>query len=163
MPSNKTQIGLTGEYFVLAQLTRLGLIATMTLSNTKSVDILVTNQKLNKLFKIEVKTSTSKATSWKLFSKNKFYMWRMSKKHEDIVDKNLYYCFVLLEDIDTLPKFFIVPSKEVGKYVKEEHKLWIETREQKVKDTDMRLFRIDIDDPKKYQNNWNVFLENTKS
>ena len=39
----KTQIGLAGEYYVLAQLSARGFIATLTLGNTKGVDILVTN------------------------------------------------------------------------------------------------------------------------
>lgn len=159
MPSNKTQVGLAGEYFVLAQLTRLGVIATMTLSNTKGVDILITNQTLNKLFKIEVKTSTSKSSSNQLFCKDRFYLWRMGKKHEEIIDKNLYYCFVLLEDNESIPKYFIVPSKEVARYVKWEHKLWLDTRKGKVKDTEMRIFRIELKDPKKYQNNWDIFLK----
>ena len=49
MTLDKTQIGLTGEYYVLAQLSARGFIATLTLGNTKGVDILVTNQDINKL------------------------------------------------------------------------------------------------------------------
>ena len=41
---NKNQVGLAGEYYVLAQLSARGLIGTLTLGNTKGVDILVTNQ-----------------------------------------------------------------------------------------------------------------------
>ena len=52
---DKSQIGLAGEYYVLAQLTARGFIATLTLGNTKGIDILVTNQEINKLFKVEVK------------------------------------------------------------------------------------------------------------
>jgi len=58
-----TQIGLAGEYYVLAQLTQCGLIATLTLSTTKGVDILVTNQELDRLFKVEVKTKR-RAPEW---------------------------------------------------------------------------------------------------
>lgn len=58
-----TQIGLAGEYYVLAQLTQRGLIATLTLSTTKGVDILVTNQELDRLYKVEVKT-TQRSPEW---------------------------------------------------------------------------------------------------
>jgi hypothetical protein len=50
---DKTQIGLAGEYYVLVQLTARGFIAIVTLGNTKGIDILVTNQDINVLFKVE--------------------------------------------------------------------------------------------------------------
>ena len=77
MKLDKTQIGLTGEYYVLAQLSARGFVATLTLGNTKGVDILVTNQEINKLFKVEVKTSTNKPSNAKHFSKKKTYHWTM--------------------------------------------------------------------------------------
>ena len=58
-----TQIGLAGEYYVLAQLTQRGLIVTLTLSTTKGVDILVLNPGREKLFKVEVKT-THRSPEW---------------------------------------------------------------------------------------------------
>ena len=53
---DNTQTGLARIY-VLAQLVQRGLVATFTLANTKGVDILVSNSELNRLFKIEVKTT----------------------------------------------------------------------------------------------------------
>ncbi len=85
-------------------------------------------------------------------------MWPLSKKHEDIVDDKLYYCFVALQGIDKLPMFFIVPSSDVAKYVREEHKHYLSTRKRPVKETAIRKFRIPIDDPQGYENNWEVFL-----
>src|SRR3982751_884899 len=109
MNLDKTQIGLAGEYYVLAQLTARGYIATLTLGNTKGVDILVTNQEINKLFKVEVKSTTNSHKIEKLFSDKPAFHWTMSKKHEDIKDSNLIYCFVLIESADTMPKFYLVP------------------------------------------------------
>ena len=48
---DKSLIGLAGEYYVLAQLAQRNMIGTMTLSNTKGIDILVANQKISKLYK----------------------------------------------------------------------------------------------------------------
>jgi hypothetical protein len=48
---DNTQIGLAGEFYVLAQLVQHNLVATLTLANTKGVDILVANPELNRLFK----------------------------------------------------------------------------------------------------------------
>jgi len=67
----------------------------------------------------------------KLFGDN--YEWIMDKKHEDIVIPHLFYCFVLLRENKQLPRFFIVPSREVAEYVKWEHKHWLECRKRKIK------------------------------
>ena len=152
---DKSQIGLAGEYYVLAQLTSRGLIATLTLGNTKGIDILVTNQEANKLFKVEVKSTQSKISRSLLFSDKKQYQWTMSKKHEKIIDENLIYCFVHFESVDKLPKFFLVPSKKVATYVENQHRKWL--NERNGTDNPMRKFRILIDDPENFENNWSLF------
>jgi hypothetical protein len=153
MNLDKTQIGLAGEYFVLAQLTARGYIATLTLGSTKGVHILVTNQEINKLFKVEVKSTTNSSRIEKLFSDKPAFHWTMSKKHEDIKESNLIYCFVLIESADTMPKFYLVPSKAVAEYVKWQHEHWISTRSEIPQETSMRKFRIESDDPNNYLNN----------
>jgi hypothetical protein len=157
-----TQIGLAGEYYVLAQLTQRGLIATLTLSTTKGVDILVTNQELERLYKVEVKTTHRPPHHERLFGDKKFYSWPMGEKHETITDKNLFYCFVFLQDPGILPKFFIMPAKKVARYVKWQHQYWLKTRESKVNETAMRMFRIAIEDPDGYENNWDVFKRKSR-
>jgi hypothetical protein len=157
MALDKAQVGLTGEYYVLAQLSARGFVPTLTLSNTKGVDILVANQNENKLFKIEVKTTTHKPRKEKLFSDKRTYQWAMTKKHENIRDKKLIYCFVYIKNEYELPEFFLVPSKKVADYVKWEHDYWLKTREKQVKDTTMRRFRIEEDDPNGYKDNWAIF------
>jgi len=153
---DKTSLGLAGEFYTLAQLSQRGLVATMTLSNTKGVDILVTNQEINRLYKVEVKTTNRKLARESLFGKDPFYFWIMGEKHESIKDKNLFYVFVLLQEENVLPKFFVIPSKDVAEYVKWQHEHWLKSRKVKGKPTTMRKFRINCDD-KKYENNWDVF------
>jgi hypothetical protein len=84
-------------------------------------------------------------------------MWQMSEKHERIVDKQLFYCFVALQGPSMLPKFFIVTSTAVAKYVKWQHQHWLDSRKKPVAPTPMRKFRIPVDDPNRYENNWKVF------
>ena len=125
---DKNEIGLAGEFFVLAQLARQGYIATLTLGHAKGVDILVSDSRFKSLYRLEVKT-TQKGTHYeRLFGKSKFYGWPMSLKHESMRDDNLYYCFVCLGNIDEMPKFFIVPSKKVAKYVRWQHRYWLKSR-----------------------------------
>ncbi|MBN2094879.1 MAG: hypothetical protein JW727_02425 [Candidatus Aenigmarchaeota archaeon] len=49
--------GVSGEYFVAAELSRRGHIASITLRNTKGVDILCSNAEATKTVGIQVKTS----------------------------------------------------------------------------------------------------------
>ena len=82
----------------------------------------------------------------------------MSKKHESIDDENLIYCFVYLFDINELPKFFLVTSNFVAKYVKNQHEKWLATRpDPKKSDTNMRKFRIKVSENEDFENNWDIF------
>lgn len=137
----------------MAQLAHRGLVGTLTLSNTKGVDVLVLNPATGKTFKVEAKTSRTYLVGDALFGKN--YCWQMGKKHEDIKDDNLFYCFINLSDENTMPTFYIVPSKDVAKHVAETHKFWLSKPNHN--DTKLRRFRIPPDDPKKYKGNWDVF------
>ena len=53
------QKGLAGEYYVLAQLTARGYNASLTLGNTKGVDILVYNEQTKNYVVIELKRDQS--------------------------------------------------------------------------------------------------------
>jgi hypothetical protein len=144
MKLNSTTVGLSGEFYVLAQLNSRGLIATLTLGHTKGVDVLVKNSKTNKLFQVEVKTTTSKKFSWIL-----------NKSAETRKNKDLIYIFVHLTDLDTMPGFFIVPSIDVANYTYNSHRFWLSGGNRK--DTTMRKFDIDPNDPNNYRNNWELF------
>jgi len=154
---DKAQIGLAGEYYVLAQLAQRGFVGALTLGHTKGIDILVSDSKYKTLFRVEVKTSIKTPQHESLFGKTAFYTWAMSKKHEAIKDDRLYYCFVNLGNSNELPKFFIVPSKTVASYVRNQHVRWVNSRKSKVQDTTMRRFRVAIDDPDGYLMNWKAF------
>lgn len=154
---DKNEIGIAGEFFVLAQLARQGYIATLTLGHAKGIDILVSDSRFKKLYRVEVKTTQQGPHYERRFGKNKFYGWPMSLKHESIRDDNLLYCFVCLGDINEMPKFFIVPSKDVATYVRWQHRFWLKSRGMKTDVTTMRRFRIPIHDPEGYLNNWKAF------
>jgi hypothetical protein len=157
---SKNQVGLAGEFYVLAQLTHRGYVATLTLGNTKGVDILVTNPELNTLFKVEVKATHKKPRRERLFGgEEMLYIWAMSEKHESLHDDKLIYCFVHLPSPNEMPKYFIVPSKTVADYVKWQHEHWLSTRTREVNPTTMRNFRIKVSDPDGYADNWGVFAQ----
>lgn len=166
---NPNSVSLAGEFAVLSKLSLYGYEANMTLGNTKAVDILVLHPKTQKMFQLEVKTNyksaRKKPRSSKLFGLYESD-WIMKEAHERIKAPNLFYCFVNIEKITNNFRFYIVPSTVVAKYTKEEHDFWIREKKKegkKVKDTDMRLFRIGMKGEKynvptpsveKYENNW---------
>ena len=152
---NINQKGLAGEFYTLAQLTARGYNASLTLGNTKGVDILVMNEKNNIGYKIEVKTTQEirgpKST--------RPISWLLSKKNETYIDSNLIYCFVLLEHLETMPRFFLVKSKDVAKLISEQHREWLNMPRAEGKtviDGNLRKFKIDLDDPHGYENNWEL-------
>lgn len=137
-------VGVSGEYFVAAELSRRGYIASITLRNTRGIDIVASSENGNKTINIQVKTK----------SKGKY--WILSKKAETMNYSNIYYVFVGLNEINLIPEFHIVPSKVVAKIVKAGHQNWLNTpgkKGQKHKDTNMRAW--DASD-NKYLNRWDL-------
>jgi hypothetical protein len=153
---DSTNIGIAGEFYVLAQLAQRGLVASFTPANTKAVDILVFDESLDNFCKLEVKTTNQSPRRETLFSDEPVYSWPMSAKHERIADPRLFFCFVVLQGPCTLPLFFIVPSSYVADYVREQHLYWIRTRTQAVNPTAMRQFRIRTTDPLGFKDNWSI-------
>jgi len=167
-PSSNS-ISLAGEFATLSQLALRGYDANLTLGNTKGVDILVSDPETDRMFKLEVKTSAYRSVSGEAGKHSRtfghVFEWLMSKNHEDIVDPNLFYCFVnITGEKGTSFRFFIVPSGVVAEYVKSQHQYWLD-QDAKHKDTAMRQFRLGIDEggypistplAKQYEDKWSL-------
>jgi len=142
---NSVLTGVAGEYYVAAELSKRGLIASITLRNTAGVDILCRDGRSNKGIGIQVKTASGKAKKWLL-----------NKKCEKHSAKDLFYIFVSLKGSDEAPDFYIVPSRSVANYCAKSHKEWLSTpgkNKHVRRDTDLRQFR----DPKqKYKGKWDL-------
>jgi hypothetical protein len=138
------QVGIAGEYFVAAELTRRGLVASLTLRNTRGIDILASNANASKCVGIQVKSKCGTAPDWIL-----------KKKVELDVAENLFYVFVLFEEL-AAPQYFVVPRATVAAFCRESHKAWLATpgkSGQPHRDTDMRKFQ----DPKEnYRDRWEL-------
>ncbi len=145
MKKNTILAGVSGEYFVAAELSRKGYIASITLRNTKGVDILCSNFNVTKTIGIQVKTNSG-------LNRN----WMLNKKAEEYFADSLFYVFVNLNNGQKHPDFFIVPSKIIAKYTKEGHANWLKTpgkKGQKHKDTSLRKFD---DSKEEYLNRWDL-------
>ena len=142
---NGINAGVAGEFFVAAELSRRGHIASITLRNTRGIDILATNSDATHSVNIQVKSSQGRSRSWV-----------MNKKAESYYSDDLFYVFVNLCNLNERPEFFIVPSKVAARYVKNGHIKWLETpgrRGQKHNDTTMRTFS---DKDEKYLERWDL-------
>lgn len=137
--------GVSGEYFVAAELSRRGYICSVTLKNTKGIDILVCNEEATKNLGIQVKTNQINKSEWVL-----------NEKCEKLNDENIFYVFVNLRSTDFLPEYYIVPSKVVARYTSMNHKKWLSEKGkngQQRNDSTMRKFK-DID--KEYLGRWDL-------
>jgi hypothetical protein len=144
--------GIAGAYFVAAELSQRGYIATVTSRNTEGIDILASSLDGSKTVSIQVKTSAAKQRE--RFSRS----WILAKKHEGIFSPKLFYVFVDLYEGNQKPDFYVVPSKAVADYIRKAHQKWLNnpTKTGKTrKDSDMRLYEIwDESEAKKSLNNW---------
>jgi hypothetical protein len=139
-----TLVGIAGEHFVAAELSRRGYVASITLRNTRGIDVLASNRDATKSVGIQVKT--------KLGDEPK---WIMSKKAETDLAPNLFYVFVAFRDFEP-PQFFIVPRDVVAKFVRENHQQWLSAPGRGGRahqDSDMRHFH---DPAGAYRDRWDL-------
>ena len=138
-------VGVAGEYFVAGELSRRGYIASITLRNSRGIDIIASNSDGSKSVSIQVKTNSSGKKSWIL-----------NKKSEDFFSDNHYYIFVALGHQDERPSYHIVPSKDVAEHTSKRHVNWLKGKKRDGtdrKDSSMRKF----DDPSdRYQEAWHL-------
>src|SRR4030095_1991659 len=77
--------GVAGEYFVAAELSRRGHIASISLRNTRGIDIIATNKAASRSVTIQCKTN-------QLTRK----VWILNEKSENFVSDAHFYVFVAL-------------------------------------------------------------------
>lgn len=132
---DKTLVGAAGEHLVLSRLLSRGLLASQAPRGTRKADVLLNPLDGGKPRLIQVKTRTADG---------KQLGWHMSAKHETMIEKDLFYCFVNLDLLS--PSVYVLPSKLVAKVVREVHAEWLSTpgRDgQKHNDSDMRRIKVD--------------------
>jgi hypothetical protein len=96
--------GMTGVYFVAAELSARGYIVAVTSRNAPGIDIMATNEE-GKRFDIQVKTNRAGGTQ---------SYWLLSEKAREAHYSGLLYIFVNLKGLDKRPDFYVVPSVKVA-------------------------------------------------
>jgi len=138
------QTGVAGEYFVAAELSRRGYVASLTLRNTRGIDVLASNADATKSVGIQVKTCQgTKAT------------WMLNAKAETDRVANLFYVFVAMP-VRGEPSYYVVPSTDVAKHVRDTHRDWLKTPRRDGKPHPLtNTIRKFSDQDGKYKSQWN--------
>lgn len=145
MSTTSLLAGVAGEYFVAAELSRRGLIASITLRNTRGIDIVATNKDAKRTITIQCKTSRNDAKQWLL-----------GDRSEDFHADTHFYVFVDLHGDLERPSYHIVPSETVATTIKESHSAWLKAsgRDGRPhKDSSMRIFSDKVDE---YLERWEL-------
>lgn len=140
-----TQVGIAGEYYVAAELSVRGYVASITLRNSRGIDILASNADVTRTVSIQVKTSKGGQPRWML-----------GKKSESFASRDHFYAFVILSPIGQRPEFYIVPSEVVASTVSTDHATWLKGTKKDGsahKDSNMRIFRDDVG---QFKEAWNL-------
>jgi len=125
--------GMTGVYFVAAELSAKGYVVTTTARNAPGIDIMASTPDLKRTFNIQVKANKVGGTQ---------AYWLLDKNANRTESANLLYVFVNLKE-NAKPDFYIVPSHVVAKNV--EH--------SRAKNSEWWSFHRD----NKYKDRWDLF------
>ena len=127
-----TLVGVAGEYLVAGELTLRGYIASITLRNSRGIDIIASTSDGSKSVSIQVKTNSSGKKSWML-----------NKKSETYFSNNHFYVLVALGELNKRSDFYIVPSEVVAGHVSSNHANWLKGKKRdgtSRKDSSIRKF-----------------------
>ncbi len=146
------QSGVAGEYFVAGELSRRGYVASLTLRNTRGIDVLASNADATKSVGIQVKTSQVALKEDRRYSDAH---WMLNVKAETAIGTNLFYVFVVLPEQGE-PSYYVVPSAVVAKSVYDSHKQWEKTPGRKGPHSLTNPMRIFKDRDGQYRDRWDL-------
>jgi len=112
-------IGNAGEYYVVAELLKRGIVAALAPRNAPSFDILATRS--NCTVKIRVKTKSQEYSVWQWSAKKDGSIFRDLSKHGD---------FTVLVDLamETINlKFYVVSTYRINEWLKKDFEEWVST------------------------------------
>lgn len=126
---------MAGVYFVAAQASLRGLIASPTSRSAMAADLLITDSECKRAYSVQVKTN-----------KVTFGFWLMSQRCREMVSPTLVYVLVNLKREG--PEYFVVPSRVVASKIK------VSEASATRKHTWVSLYRKEIE---QYRDAWEVF------
>ncbi len=140
-----TLVGVSGEYFVAAELSRQGYVASLTLRNTRGMDVLVTNSDASRSVGIQVKTNRGGKK-----------IWVLNEKAETYYSDSLFYVFVNLKGPKERPEYHVVPSKTVADFLAKDHRDWLARPGKGGKPHKDNPVRVFLDKENQYLDRWDL-------
>lgn len=107
----------------------------------KKVDLVITNTDSKKLYKVKVHTTKNPSSNQGLgFGLS----WMMGEIDKKTITDDMFYCFVhLVINKDELEfRFFVVPSKDVLKYVDNAYNFWLNEVDTRDKTNSVKKFLL---------------------
>jgi hypothetical protein len=98
---DKNLIGAAGEHLVLSRLLQQGILSSLSPFNAYKADILINPVDGREASFIQVKTTTKNKSEWNVSAKDMTH-----------TDKNMFYCFVLLNS--SPQRIYVIPAKKVS-------------------------------------------------
>ena len=143
-------IGAAGEYFVAAELSRRGWLATVTIKNAPGTDVLAQHaDRPELLVAIQTKTTTGKDS------------WLLSKKDETPTSAtHEWYVLVAMGALADRPSFYVMPRNHVAAYLWVGHRNWLANSPspaQSRKDSSMR--NVFLSEIQHYRERWDALEE----
>lgn len=146
--NDKSHRGSASQFYVAAELCRRGLVANVTLGNCPNIDILCTNKSANRFVHIQVKTFIPGNRTC-----------AVGIKSEKIYGESFFWVLAGIPEPDQKSKFqyFIIPSRDMAKNMKEQHDVWVATPGKKGQQHDgSTKCRALVLPPKKNHNGWEI-------
>lgn len=141
MKLDNQSIASAGQYFVCAELSRRGAIASLTVGNTQGIDVLAASKDRKRSAFIQVKTTQQSS-------------WILGVRDTRPSGDNTFYVFVRFQGT-ALPEYYIVPAKVVVETLIRRHEAFLRTpgrTDQPHKDTTIRIWH---EEPE-YEDRWEI-------
>lgn len=149
MTNDKTHRGNSSQFYVAAELCRRGLVAVITMGNCPNTDVLCSNKEGTKFCHIQVKT-------FRPHDKTCAVGLKAEKEYGD----NFFWVLggiPELNDKDQTFKYFVIPSREMGKNIREIFEIWAKTPGKKGQTRSQEnIFRDIALPPKQNLNGWDI-------
>src|SRR5262245_42068402 len=139
--------GAAGEYFVAAELSLRGWLATVTIKNAPYTDVLA--QKPLEGLAVAIQTKTSSGG-------NRFQL--NSKAEGPSKAQNQWYVFVRLDEDEVgRPRYFVVPHNVMAGALFAQHREWLSGKKRDGSDRrDSAMRSMPLDDIAAYEDRWDL-------
>jgi len=134
MATKQQLTGMQGVYLVAAELSGRGFIVSPTSRGAFGADLLVTDQKCQRAYSVQVKTN-----------KKNFGFWLVGKKAKEIYSKTHLYVLVNLKKDGKEIEYYVVPSKIISQNMEVLDSNWD------------NFYFSDAKQAEYYKNRWEVF------